>query len=1331
MKYSISTLFLFFVYLSPVQGYFFRNYQVEDGLSHNCVWTVMQDDRGIMWFGTIDGLNRFDGKSIKIYRKRQGDTLSIGNNFIHYLKEDSRGRFFVGTKQGLYLFNIETETFSHVSLNGKKWGEDDTSINYMMEDPDGNLWIACYGQGLYILNPDLTVKKYYCSDQKESLPSNNLWTMVQDYNGVIWIGTEGMGLVRFDPNEERFTVISQDENPELADPTIYSLYCDMDNNIWIGTSVSGLYRYSQRTGKMAEYMNQSGKKILNIKSIIEMSDHELIMGSDKGLVRFDKNNETYYLMNDEASFDNITDKSIFSIVKDKENNFWIATYFGGVNYFSPEINKFSYYSGFYRLSSGRSIISSFAEDEYGRIWIGTNNKGLSLFNPKTSMFEQIEQKLGYHDIQKMMLDYDELWISLYGQGVSVLDIKNNSIKGSYTCLPQKENTLVNNIVNTIFKTSKGVIILGSSEGANYIDPADKKVREYKRLSGIPIKDITEDYNGAIWFAAHMHGLLRLSADGTWDSFAHRPGDSTSLVGNNVNCVFQDARYRIWVGTEGEGLTLFNPKENRFEYILNEKNGLPSNIVYSIVEDADGNIWASTGGGLVRIDSKTMNIRTFRYAEDLFKIRYNRNCGVRASDNRLYFGGTNGFISFNPKDITENLSIPSVIITGFQIFGKDIMPGDDLSPLKASVTNTEKITLKHSQSTFSFDFVSLSYVSPAQNRYAYMLEGFDNEWHYTDNTNNKAVYMNIPSGKYIFKVKGTNSSGIWNEKGSRIVIHIKPPFWLSGMMLAFYVILVFSLLFFIIRQYNRRLVAKNNEKLYKYTTEKEKEVYESKIGFFTNIAHEIRTPLSLIVAPLENIIVSGDGSYQTKMNLDIIKRNTNRLLELVNQLLDFRKIEEDMFRFNFKKEHVSEIVRDVYKQYADHAKIRNISVEFPENPENIVCVVDAEAIYKIVSNLMSNAIKYARQKVRIDIKTKNNKLLIMVEDDGSGMDSSYLKRIFEPFFQIDTHDSVVRAGSGLGLSLSQSLAVKHGGNISVKSEQDKGTVFTLCIPVVLTEDVIQEESLSPETKKEAHNESDQPDRISDSDLKPNILLVEDNKELRTFLRDSLNSGFIVFEAENGLEALDIVEKENIGIIITDILMPDMDGLELCHRLKTNPDYSYIPVIVLSAKTDISTKVEGLNTGADVYMEKPFSLEQLKAQINSVIENRNHIRDNFIKSPLQYYKQKPENTENAEFIEKLNAIILEYIMDENFSIDHLLGKFGMSRSNFHKKMKNITGMTPNDYIKLIRLNQSAQLLATSRYKVNEVCYMVGFNTPSYFSKCFYEQFGKLPKDFIQND
>jgi signal transduction histidine kinase/ligand-binding sensor domain-containing protein/DNA-binding NarL/FixJ family response regulator len=1314
-QFTLLFLFLFSLLLS-IHASYFKSYQVEDGLSHNCVWAVMQDSRGFMWFGTNDGLNRFDGKIFKIYRKQQGDPFSIGNNFIHCLKEDSYGRLLIGTKQGLYLYSKDFDNFRHIILN--KDLSKDATINSIMEDTNGNIWLASLGNGLYELNPDLTVKINYLNNNKvNSLSSNDIWSITKDNNGDIWLGTVGKGLIHFDTKTKKFTNLIDDKVLKITDSTIFSLFCDLDNNIWIGTSTSGLCRYNIRSKKVAYFMRN---KVLNIKSIIEYSDHELIMGSDKGLVKFDRIKGVYDLINNQSTFDNLTDKSIFSIVSDREGAFWIGTYFGGVNYLSPSINKFLYYNNSPTNSLKKNIVSSFAEDLDGKIWVGTHNNGLYLFNPKNLNFDKAKQNIGYDNIQSLLLENEKLYISLYGKGVSILNTKNDQsyifLKGNQDAISQN-----NNFITFIFKTSKGNVLFCSDEGVNYIEPNSKRLKRIDQLIGKQIKDVKEDYNGSLWFATHLYGLCRMTSNGKWDSFVNNPKDSKSLVNDNVNCIYEDSKFRIWVGTEGGGLTLFNEKKNCFELVFNEESGLPSNIIYSILDDTDGNLWVATSGGLAKINSDLKTVKTFGYLEDMLKIRFNLKCALRASDNSLYFGGTNGFIMFNPKYITSNLKKPLIEISAFMLFNKEVNPLTNSSPLSISISETKKIILEHDQSTFSFEFAVLSYLSPSHNRYAYKLEGFDKDWNYT--TYNRASYTNIQAGQYKFIVKGTNNDGVWSDESS-IIIKVKPPFWLSSIMIVLYILLIIYILRYLFIMNNKRQNAKNEEKIFKYKTEKEKEIYESKINFFTNIAHEIRTPLSLIIAPLEIIIKSDDGDRQTKVNLKIIDKNANRLLELVNQLLDFRKIEEDMFHFNFRTQNIVKILRNVYDQYSMNAQLNNINILISIENEDVKCHIDSEAIYKIISNLISNAIKYAKSQIEIRVETINDFILLSVIDDGIGLEKIYLEKIFEPFFQVQDNNKVLSMGSGLGLSLSQSLANKQGGLISVKSEHGKGCFFTLKIPLAK-----DELSIHQEIPNETNNSIPKSNQFQISEIGLRILLVEDNNELRTFLSNNLFENYAVFEAENGLKALKIVENENIDIIVSDIIMPEMNGIELCNILKTDIAYSHIPIILLSAKTDTITKIEGLKMGAEAYLEKPFSVEQLKAQISSIIDNRNNIRNNFIQSPLQYFKQNTENNVNAEFIERLNGIILENMSDEKFSIENLSETFFMSRSNFHKKIKHITGKTPNDYIKFIILNQSVQMLLTGKYKINEVCYLVGFNTPSYFSKCFYEQFGKLPKDYIQ--
>ncbi|MDR2804759.1 MAG: hybrid sensor histidine kinase/response regulator, partial [Dysgonamonadaceae bacterium] len=887
MKRFASTFLVAFLVTISVYAYYFRSYQVENGLSHNSVWTVMQSSSGFLWFGTNDGLNRFDGKTFKVFRHTEGDSLSIGNNFIHCLKEDAQGRFFVGTKKGLYLYNASLENFRRINLD--RTSENDASINAIYGTPEGAVYVATHGQGLYVLNADLTVKKHY-THANNKLPGDYIWTIIQDYVGNVWLGMAGEGLVLFDTQKEVFTKMKDERDFEIKEQVIYSLYCDIDYNLWVGTASGGLYRYNYRTGKVQNYMRHEA---MNIKSIIEYSDSELIMGCDRGLVTFNRKSETFRMLNNE--WDNMTDNSVFSIFRDTEGAFWIGTYFGGVNYFSPAVNMFSYHYNSPQNSLKKNIVSSFAQSDNWKIWIGKYNEVISLFNPATGKFEDTNIADDCYNIQDIYYDNEQVYVSLYGAGISVLDTKTGTQHNLSISTEFKK--IAGDFVTTIFKSSKGDFLFCSEDRTSRYNPKTQTAVRVEKLAGVPVKGVAEDYTGALWFACHAAGLLRLNADGTWKSF--------SLPNNNVNCVHQDSKFRIWIGTEGSGLAVFNPKTEQFEQTFTLQSGLPSNIVYSILDDGEGNIWASTGSGLVKIESDLKAVKRFGYLNDIQKIHYNPKAVLRTSDNCLYFGGTNGFIAFHPKDITENTNQPAVVITGFQISGKAV----------ETYRTQQQIILNHSQSTFSFDFVALSYVSPSQNQYAYMLEGFDADWNYT--TDNRAGYMNIPAGEYVFKVKGTNNNDVWSEVQS-VHLRIKPHILASWFMILLYILLSLAVTVYFLLTYKKSLDKRNQEKIYKYKIEKEKELYQTKIDFFTNIAHEIRTPLSLITAPLESIIVSGDGNEKTKNNLDIIKINSNRLLELINQLLDFRKVEENMFHYNFKNQDVVKIVRKVFDQYASTA-----------------------------------------------------------------------------------------------------------------------------------------------------------------------------------------------------------------------------------------------------------------------------------------------------------------------------------------------------------------------------------------------------------------------------
>lgn len=1283
---------------------------MNDGLSSNSVWDIFQDSQGFLWFGTQNGLDRFDGINFKNYQHQAKDSRSIGNNFIHCIFEDSQKRMLIGTSNGLYLFNRVEDNFKKITL--PPIDSEEIKVNDVVEDNNGNIWIATHGSGLYQLDSNLTTRNHYWDDgEKGSIPMNFIWTVVCDNKGNIWLGTAGKGLAHFDIHNNHFTSTGSFSNFNIANQTVYSLYYDDNNRLWIGTAAMGLFSYNYITGESKRYLEDAN----DVKAIGRYSEEELIMGTDQGLTVINHESGSHEIIEINNYESSSMDHSIFSIHQDHEGAFWIGSYFHGVSYFSPSTMKFLSLQNLSKNAAQRNVVSSMIETKDGEILIGSHNSNkIYKLHTDSNEIQEVAQ-LEHNNILKLLADEDKLYVGVYGRGIDVLSLED------YRLLDRINIKLIEG--QSMFRAANGSIYFALESGGCSVMEADGSLTNIKELAGKGIADYTEGSDGSIWIATHTFGVFRKKTNGDWCTYDSSPSKTDNkILSNRLNCIFADSQGRIWMGTKESGIGILSPEDDETNLTIDTSRGLFSNKIYSITEDKDGNFWVNTEAGIVSISAdldKIIPIGIISRAA-----QYNKTT-LRTSRNKLYFGGNTGFIQLNPSHFVVNSASPQTAVTGFKIFNKEVLPGEPGSPLQASaVENISEITLSHNQATFSFDLVTLSYMAPEHNTYSYMLEGYDNEWHTGQET--KASYSNIPPGKYTFRVRGANNDGVWSESEKSIVINIEPHFLLSPLMLALYFFLLIAITIYTLARYHKYIHAKNQEILYKQQVIQEKEMYESKFEFFTNIAHEIRTPLSLITGPLENILNSKDGNELTKKNLHTIERNANRLLELVNQLLDFRKIENNMFVLRPQNHNITSIIQRVIDQYTNTNSQKQLKIIF-EDKQQCEAKVDAEAVFKIVSNLISNAVKFAVEEVQVKVSIAHKTLLLCVEDDGPGINPENQSKIFEPFYQVQVSGGYPKSGSGLGLPLAQSLAQKMGGDIYVESGNSSKTSFTLRLPLTT-------ESTGNKTIELDHEAQEDPSHTiaySQAETGTKVLVVEDNKELRTFLRESLSDNFTVYEAENGKEALSIIEKDSFEIIISDIVMPEMTGLELCNKLKNNPAYSHLPIILLSAKTDTLTKVDGLSKGADVYMEKPFSVEQLKAQLNSILENRAKMREVFLKSPLQFYKNATEHNENSEFIRKLNDQILENMSDEKFTIDSLSGAFAISRSNFHKKIKNITGMTPNDYIKLIRLNKSAQLLATGKYRINEVCFLVGFNTPSYFTKCFAEQFGKLPKDFIQKN
>ena len=1306
MKKLLFILAFFLSLTSVCRGSIFRTYQTGDGLSHNSVWAVMQDSRGFLWFGTNDGLNRFDGLSFKVYRRNEADTLSLGNNFIHCILETRNGQILVGTKEGLYSFNPTNEKFHHISLDGKGFGEDRTSVHCLKEDSGGKIWVGCYGQGLYCLTPDFKVRSHYGEGR---LPSRFVTALELDATDDLWVGTDNAGFFRVNAANGKITTTA------LPKENIQTLLRHNDNTLWIGTATSGLYHFDPRSHKTTEIsFSGTSAPVKDIKALTEFMPGQAIMGSEYGLLKLDCDRESLSLFELNPNYNNLPDNSIFAISIDHEGGIWLGTYYYGVSYLSPRINSFSFFPirNLTNQPSNYNIMRQFSATGDGNVILTSRNRGLSIFSPKDAQIRDLPISNASANIQTVLADGSELWVGYYGDGVSVLAYPSGNLQKKFNTA----DGLPSNTVNYFYKDSSGKIYAGTTQGAAVLK--DGRFLPVKALQGASVMTILEDYDGNLWFATHFHGLYRISPDGKVSNYKNRHNDRSSIPGNNINNILLDSKGKIWIGTEGEGIAVFNPKSGKVEKIYSETSGFPSNIIYAIQEDKRGNIWVTTGGGLVKIDINTENIQNFRYFENLLKIHYTHNSSLKGADTgNLYFGGSGGFITFNPEDITTNENKPKMSISGYSIDGL---------PMFISDAN-RTIVMEASESTLSIDVACLSFLSPEQNTVAYRLIGYDQEWKYLDGRERHIEYMNLPWGNYQLEIKGANSDGVWSDP---LITDIKVnrPLMLSNAMIIVYLILLVFLGYLI----KMRVSYVQRRKMVKFSHAKEKELYEAKIGFFTNIAHEIRTPLSLISAPLDAILSSKDGNEKTRHNLAVMKSNVQRLLELINQLLDFRKVEAQLMKMNFRKSNVTEIINDICSRYEDFASIHQIKLDTKCVSPDVECNIDPEAFEKIVGNLMSNAMKYADKKIKVSLKTDPGKNILRLEvaDDGPGIKEKDIERIFESFYRVDDHGK--HPGTGLGLPLARSIAEMHQGTLTVESQYGHGSTFILEIPTNLEEGDIAIES---ENEREDRLYTQGADAESEpAATKATILLVEDNEQLRMFIAESLSDIYVIKTAANGLEAVKVLEESMVDLVVSDIMMPDMDGIELLRVMRNNAEYLHLPVILLSAKTDVETKVEGLNTGADAYIEKPFSMEQVKAQIKSIFESRKRLQESFIKSPLDYYKKTKtddgKEAEKAAFIEKLNAMILENLTNADFSIDGIAQEFAMSRSSFHKRIKGITGETPNDYIRIVRLSKSAELLASGKYQIVEVCYMVGFNTPSYFSKCFAKHFGKLPKEYIND-
>ncbi|GHU68211.1 hypothetical protein FACS189413_04560 [Bacteroidia bacterium] len=901
------------------------------------------------------------------------------------------------------------------------------------------------------------------------------------------------------------------------------------------------------------------------------------------------------------------------------------------------------------------------------------------------------------------MEDENLWIGTFSGGLDILDLKSNRFR-NYRHNPNDTTSIANDCIFSIYKDNRNDIYLGTMGG----------LCRYNRLKNnfVPVRqvpvfvyDIKEDVYGYLWIASYSNGVFRYEyKTNEWKHYLHNLHNPKSLAYNKLTSIYADGKNRLWFATEGGGICKYNYDTDDFTTI-NERNGIPNNVIYSILDDKYGNLWLSSNRGISCLNPETMQIKTYTRTDGLQGNQFNYRSGYKSTDGLFYFGGINGFNVFDPNKLIENTHILPVVITSVEILDEHIVKQKAV----------QKLQLKYNQASFRINFVSLSFLVPEKNEYAYMLEGMDEQWTHLG-TQRMVSFSNLPPGKYVFRVKASNNNGVWNHKGVWMDIVVLPPFWKSAWAYLLYGLLGIGLAF-LIYNYLKQIGLHRMEKIHQ---QKEKEMYLNKINFFTNIAHEIRTPISLIKAPLEAIILSKEGTPNTKNNLSIIERNTDRLLNLITQLLDFRKIENNNYNTQSEYLIINDLLNEIGFRFRPTIDQYQIDLEMNIPAEPLRTYTDREMLTKIIENLLTNALKYAHLRISVDLKEINDGagdyFEISVSDDGSGIPNEMKERIFEPFFQIGSESAHGQHGSGIGLALTKQLVEQMNGEIRIIDNPQNGVTFA--VKMALRKESDKDEPARMESKKQ-------------SQKTVNILIVEDNSEVRNFLSENLNPEYTIYGAANGKLALQLLEKQWIHLIVSDILMPEMDGLALLQAVKQNEQLSHIPIILLSAKTDLHTKIEGLEYGADSYIEKPFSIVYLKAQIHSLLEKQKKLAYKFSKSPLIPPDMIAQNKQDELFLKKINDYIIEHIADEKFSINDMAFSCAMSRSKMQRKLKDISGFAPNDYIHIIKLKSAAQLLLSNQIPIKEVYEAVGFGDASYFSKSFMKYFGVLPKDFVKQN
>ena len=1308
--------------LSLIHGFAVADYRhrvitMNDGLLSNAVRNIAQDRYGYIWLGTDNGLCRYDGTRVQPYRIAM---LGI-NQYVSALLTTDDG-IYVGSEQGVFRLGFDAEAFERLPLDIS------STVTYLTADQEGQLWASTMEHGVWCYTPATGQVRHYdlgfAVAQVYVDSSNQVWAVTN------WSTTPVSRLNRLHDRFEAMTTDSQSRQGALR------MLQTADGRLWLGSWEHGLL-LMHSDGHTAQVLPaESANMGMHIHTLFERSDGNICIGCDDGAICYNPRNGQWQRLMEQPG---LSDRFVYAITSDTEGGLWMGTFYGGVTYVPPTGRRFDGCSAETGLPG--NVIGRFCEDRDGHIWIASDDGGLMCYHPATGQLQDYRghEVLSGCNVHALALKGDDLWVGTYTEGVYVLGLATGQLRHY---LPSREEGSLSGFSSyAVLHDSQGRTWVATSNTLDLFDEAASRFSQKVKTDALTI-DIDEDRQGRLWLSTQGAGLWCYDpAKNTTQQYRHAEKDAATLPDDQVNCTYVDQSGRLWVGTS-HGLCFQEKDDGHFVRI---RLNVPSQNIMGIVED-QGVLWLATDRGIVRYTpGQDAQVQRFTRHDGLVGEQFQPNATLKASDGRIYMGTTGGFSFFYPYQIKANSKMPPVYITSLDVLSGEERPADAL-PLDLSLTKELELGYRDTR-MLTFAFAALSYCSPEKNQYAYIMEGFDRDWNYVG-SQHRATYTNLPAGTYTFRVRATNNDGIWSENEAQLRIVVHPPFWWSWWARALYLLLAVTAVWYYVHYRLRRAERQHQEELRQMAEKQEREVRDARLNFFTMIAHEIRTPVSLIIGPLEKLKkgvedikpqLPAASAPQLLGSLHTIDRNAHRLLELVNQLLDFRKVEQQSLVMHFAPQNVRQLLEAVCVRFAPTFEQggRQFSVNYPD--DHFTAILDREAVTKVVSNLLTNANKYTKTTVTLSCNARpdDDHFSISVTDDGAGIREEDRQRIFEPFFQAQDN----KPGTGIGLNIVKRIVDLHHGTISLESQEGKGSTFTVTLPVSQPVTDTAAEKAAPimaaagtrDGAPQAAAKDATPQKKQAEKTKPaqreQLLIVDDSEDMVAFLSDNFAARYEVLTAGDGIEALDLLSRNEVSVIISDWMMPRMDGSELCRRVRSNQLTSHIPFVMLTAKTDDGSKVEGMNVGADIYIEKPFSVAYVEACINNIVQMRQRLMQKFATQPWEPVDEMAATPLDNEFLKKLNSIIEDNVANAELNVNFLADKMNISRSGLFAKIKSLTDVTPNEMIQVVRLKRAAQLLTEDKYLVSEVGYMVGFSSPSYFSKCFQKQFGTKPADFAK--